>query len=265
VENLRPLKRYGQNFLVNKDIADKIITLLSPAKHDIIIEIGAGKGALTELLLQYNFKQLFAVEIDRRLVSQLKKLESKNPKYVIVAQDFMDISIPDLIGLHSTLKVIGNIPYYLTSNILFRLFDTYQSISRAVLMVQNEVADRIVAEPGCKDYGILAIMCALHGTAQKEFVVKKENFSPVPKVDSAIISISFAEDIPDLTDYILFKRIIKGVFQMRRKKIHNSLKHILGDSKTAQITSIDKSKRPEALSISEYIALTNEVKQLYEA
>jgi 16S rRNA (adenine1518-N6/adenine1519-N6)-dimethyltransferase len=264
-DQVRPLKKLGQNFLINNSISEKIVEILEPEKKDNIIEIGAGKGALTKILLERDSNQLIAIEVDKRLIKDLNLLKKGNSEFRIIQNDFMDIPLPDLIAPGTKTKVIGNIPYNLTSSILFKLLDNFKLISRVVLMVQKEVANRIVARPGNKEYGILSVLTALHGAVRKEFDVKKENFYPVPKVDSAVISINFFSKLTGLYDYDLFKKIVKGCFQTRRKMLQNSLKRVVGENITGILKTQDLKKRPEELSVLDFISLSNEVYEIEKA
>ena len=262
---VRPLKKFGQNFLINNSISEKIVEILEPNNNDNIIEIGAGKGALTKILLERDANQLIAIEVDKRLINDLNLLKNGNPEFRIIQNDFMDIPLHDLITSGTKSKVIGNIPYNLTSSILFKLLASFKLISRAVLMVLKEVANRIVATPGTKEYGILSVLTALHGTVRKEFDVGRENFYPVPKVDSAVMSINFFHKLTGLYDYDLCKKIVKGCFQTRRKMLQNSLKRVVGENITGVLKTQDLKKRPEELSVLDFISLSNEVYEIKKA
>jgi 16S rRNA (adenine1518-N6/adenine1519-N6)-dimethyltransferase len=159
--------------------------------------------------------------------------------------------------------VAGNIPYYITSPIVFRLMEYHRFIARAVLMVQKEVADRLTARCGSRDYGIPTVFLATVGRAQKLFDIAKENFRPVPKVDSSAIQLDFDRTAEDVADYDLFVRLVRGTFQTRRKKIKNSLERIIGTELTARVHSIDLNCRPEELSPEQFRELANEVHKIY--
>lgn len=258
---VRALKRFGQNFLKNPHISQKIVAAIEPGTGDTILEIGPGKGALTRLLLEKNIRRLIAVEIDRRLIEELKKFEKASDTFTLINKDFMKLSFSELSG-GSRIKLIGNIPYNLTSGILFKILDNYQYVSRAVLMIQKEVAERIVSGPGSRDYGILSVMTAIHGKTQRVLNVSRENFSPVPRVDSAVIAIDLFEKPLPVEDYHLFKEVVKASFQTRRKKMSNNLKRHFGSELTSYITTIDQNKRPEQLSVDEFRSLANEIYHL---
>lgn len=258
---VRALKRFGQNFLNNPHISQRIVSAIEPETTDTILEIGPGKGALTRLLLEKDIKRLIAVEIDRRLIEELKNLERSFNNFTLINEDFMDISFSDFSG-DLRIKLIGNIPYNLTSGIIFKILDNYQYISRAVLMIQKEVAERIVSGPGSRDYGILSVMTALHGITGKVLNVGRENFSPVPRVDSTVIAIDLFEKPMQVEDYHLFRQVVKACFQTRRKKLSNNLKRHFGSEMTSRISSVDQNKRPEQLSVEEFQSLTNEIYHL---
>ncbi len=262
---VRPLKRFGQNFLINEGIAKKIVSLLEIKSSDNIVEIGAGKGSLTKLILETGVKRLTAIEIDYRLLGDLRALDTKDTEFIIIQDDFLEVHLDNFPLENEKIKIIGNIPYNITSAIIFKLLEHFHLISRAVLMVQKEVAERIVAEPGNKEYGILSILTAIHGRVTKELNIKKNNFYPVPKVDSAILTMEFNDKLNDIFDYELFKIIVKGTFQTRRKMLHNSLKRISGEEITGLIKTQDLSKRPEELTVENFISLANEIYEIKKA
>ena len=253
---IRSLKKYGQIFLQNKYFAEKIVDSLNCMEDDIILEIGPGKGVLTELLLQKRHKKLLVVEIDKRL-SQL--LIEKFPTGLTIIQDnILNLSFRQ-IAEKNKIKLIGNIPYYITSDIIFKIIDNYNYIKCAVLMVQKEVANRLVASIKTKDYGILTILAGFHGKVSHLFDITRENFSPVPNVDSSVVHLNFNEPESRDFDYELFKRIVKTGFKYRRKMLRNSLKKMDISQDLKHISSISLDKRPEELSIEDFKLLTNEI------
>jgi 16S rRNA (adenine1518-N6/adenine1519-N6)-dimethyltransferase len=263
--SIRPLKKFGQNFLTNQNIAEKIVNTIEPGSDDIIIEIGPGKGVLTKILASKNVGRIIAVEVDERLLDNLFDITSANTNLQILHDDILNTQFEQLDIPGSDIKILGNIPYNLTSGILFKLYDNYRMISKAVLMIQKEVADRLISKPGSKDYGILSVLTALHGRVKKEFEVKRTNFYPAPNVDSAVISIDFYSALDGLVDYDIFVYIVKGCFQTRRKMLQNSLKRIFNKDLTGSIQKIDLKKRPEDLSVQEFVALSNEITDLNKA
>ena len=253
---IKPLKKFGQNFLQNKYIAEKIVDFLNCEKNDVIIEIGPGKGVLTELLVKKTYKKFTVIEIDPRLSVAIKE---KFPTDLSVIQEsILDVSI-EQIAKENRVKIIGNIPYYITSDIIFKIVDNFKYVKRAVLMVQKEVANRLVAETKTKDYGLLTIFVGIHANVRRVFDVDRENFYPVPNVDSSVVCIDFEILENKNFDYKLFKKIVRTGFTSRRKMLHNSLKKLLDSYKIKNITSISLDKRPEELSIADFKELTNEV------
>jgi 16S rRNA (adenine1518-N6/adenine1519-N6)-dimethyltransferase len=253
---IKPLKKFGQNFLQNIYYAEKIVDSLNCKENDIIIEIGPGKGILTEQLIQKEHKNISVIEIDQRLANMLEK------KYVgnlsIIHDSVLNVSFERL-AKDRRIKIIGNIPYNITSDIIFKIVDNYKYIKLAVLMLQKEVANRLVAATKTKDYGILSIFVGLHCKIRRLFDVNRENFYPIPNVDSAVVCLDFdiVENIN--CDYDLFKKIVKTGFNSRRKKLRNSLKKLLISYDINYVSSISLDKRPEELTIEDFKILTNEI------
>ena len=253
---IKPLKKFSQNFLQNQLLAEKIVDSLNCNKNDNLLEIGAGKGALTEILFRREYKSLTVVEVDPRLINLLKKKYAN--KIQIIQSSFINISLAQLAGV-DRLKIIGNIPYNITSEIIFKLIENYNYIKYAVLMVQKEVANRLIAETRTKDYGMLTIFTSLYSKVDKLIDVGRENFFPVPKVDSCVIKLEF-NDLPDKDlDYALFRKIVKTGFNLRRKKLRNSLNKIFSAQELENISSIWLEKRPEELTLEEFKMLTTEL------
>lgn len=213
----RPAKKsLGQNFLIDDNISRKIVTAISPSSDDMVIEIGPGRGALTRLLAMTG-SRIVAVEKDRHLAESLRSELSAFTNLEIVTADFLEYNLPDKpLGL----KVIGNIPYNLTAPIVSRLVDLRESIDLAVLMVQNEVAARLSAHPGTKDYGAISVRLQLVSEVEKMFVVTPSCFRPRPRVDSRVVRIVF-KDKTALGDEEAFVSFVKGAFGMRRKMFRN--------------------------------------------
>ncbi|AWX42614.1 dimethyladenosine transferase [Metamycoplasma cloacale] len=228
MEEFRAKKCFGQNFLINKHIQEKIVNLGNIEGQDVI-EIGPGQGALTYLMID-KVKKLTCYEIDRDLHQKLTK-EIKNKNVEIKLQDFLEAELPN-----SKYIVIGNIPYNITSDILFKLIDNSENISKAVLMVQKEVAERITAKANSKEYGKLTVSLNYIGECKLEFIVKANNFNPAPKVDSAIISITFNKEL-EYPKYE-FLKFVKNLFQYKRKTLINNLINVY--SKNSLIEALNK-------------------------
>ncbi len=257
----RPKKFLGQNFLVDKNIANKIVNSLEIKPGETVIEIGPGQGVLTELLcgLSTNF---FAVEIDKSI---FEKLNSEyGEKIKLIHDDFLNINLNDESFLtHGKIKVIGNIPYNLTSEILFKLFESSDKLDSAVMMMQKEVACRLTANPGTKDYGILAINTQLFTLPKILFNVPPTAFFPKPKVVSSVVKLDFIKNPLPVKEMRFFKTLVKESFGKRRKIMKNSLKNMFElNNISFESIDFDFSRRAESVSIKEYIELANEMIKL---
>ena len=237
-------KRFGQNFLVDDQIVNRIVATISPKKSDNIVEIGPGKGALTFPLLQ-NLDHLSVIEIDRDLISLLKL--KKQDKLTIYEADALKFDY----GLISdNLRIVGNLPYNISSPLLFRLLSSKNQIIDMTFMLQKEVVDRIVASHGSKTYGRISVMMQAFFKVESMFTVPKESFDPQPKIESAILYLKTRTK--PLTENIkLLEKIVKISFSQRRKTLKNCLKSILSQEQT----KIDLSLRAEMLSVENFITL----------
>jgi len=262
---MHPVKMLGQNFLVDSNVIDRIIQIVDPQKDDHILEIGPGQGALTRKLLAEDLN-LTAVELDKRLAPLLTEEFASNGRVEILEADILDLDLCNTLTnrFEGKWKVAANLPYNISSQILFKFLETPQLFLKLVLMLQKEVGERLVALPGCKEYGILTPLCNLHFDIKKEFIVRPGSFNPSPKVDSVVLSfIPLQKPRVDVGDEKLFRRIVKGAFGQRRKTLNNSLKaafpELLPDilSEIFKVASIDPLRRGETLSISEFARLTN--------
>lgn len=227
MQGITPKKSYGQNFLNDKNIIHKIIKLVECKQDDLIIEIGPGQGALTEFLLLEPIN-LLAVEFDMRAVDFLyeKFIPELNTHFELINDDIRNINIQNILAKYNKdkLKVIGNIPYNISSDILFWLFEQSQYIDKAIIMIQKEVAQRIVSVPKTKDYGILTIAADLVGNTKKAFDVSPSCFYPKPKVNSSVIEFAFNKNKYDFTDFKKVMQLVKSAFNQRRKVLKNSLR-----------------------------------------
>ena len=237
-------KRFSQNFLVDDQIVNRIVATISPKKSDNIVEIGPGKGALTFPLLQ-NLDHLSVIEIDRDLISLLKL--KKQDKLTIYEADALKFDY----GLISdNLRIVGNLPYNISSPLLFRLLSSKNQIIDMTFMLQKEVVDRIVASHGSKTYGRISVMMQAFFEVESMFTVPKESFDPQPKIESAILYLKTRTK--PLTENIkLLEKIVKISFSQRRKTLKNCLKSILSQEQT----KIDLSQRAEMLSVENFITL----------
>ncbi|MFM1605705.1 MAG: 16S rRNA (adenine(1518)-N(6)/adenine(1519)-N(6))-dimethyltransferase RsmA [Candidatus Pseudothioglobus sp.] len=242
-----PRKRFGQNFLVDDQIINRIISTINPKNNEIIVEIGPGKGALTLPILEH-LDHLNVIEIDRDLVSLLNS--AQQDKLTIFEADVLQF---DFNQFPQKIRVIGNLPYNISSPLLFHLLDFREQIIDMTFMLQKEVVDRIVATHGNKTYGRLSVMMQAFFEVESMFVVPKESFEPQPKIESAILYLKTRTE-PLVKNPKPLEEIVKIAFSQRRKTLKNCLKSIINQSQT----EIDLSQRAEMLSIENFITLMND-------
>ena len=252
MQKVKPLKRFGQNYLHDKNIIKKIISVIDPQPDDIIVEIGPGRGALTELI--YGKTQNFiAVEIDKRVIEDLR---IKFPKLILVESDFLKV---DLLKIYNTankkFRIIGNIPYNLTSPIIFRAIANSEIIKDTVIMVQYDVAKRMTANKGTKDYGILSVLLKYFSETKLCFKVSPNAFYPKPKITSAVVHIKLNELSISKSERDTFIKIVKASFGNRRKTLKNSLSNSIFRALNFSETDIDLSLRAEQLDVKEFVTL----------
>jgi len=240
----QPRKRFGQNFLVDDEIVNRIIAIISPKKSDNIVEIGPGMGALTFPLVEY-LDHLNVIEIDRDLISLLK---SKNQKKLTIYE--ADALKFDYDQISNNLRIVGNLPYNISSPLLFRLLSKKNQIIDMTFMLQKEVVDRIVAKHGSKTYGRLSVMMQAFFEVESMFTVPKESFEPQPKIESAILYLK-TRSKPLTQNTKLLEKIVKVSFSQRRKTLKNCLKSILNQEQT----EIDLTQRAEMITIENFITL----------
>ncbi len=218
---IKAIKKYGQNFLKNKKILENIVSFSGVEENDLIIEIGPGMGALTEYLVKKN-SYLLCYEIDERMRNYLKKYE--NNKVKIIFDDFMKRDInKDVKSIsYNKLYVIANIPYYITSPILLKLIESELNFDKIILLVQKEFAERLTAEHGHKEYNAFTLFVDFYYEAKIKFIVSKNDFIPVPNVDSAVIELIKKEENYVENKYFYFQ-FIKDAFKSKRKTLKNNL------------------------------------------
>ncbi len=251
----KPLKRFGQNYLVDQNTVKKIIAEFAPLPDDLILEIGPGRGILTKHLDKCGAK-VYAVEIDKRVIDELKN-NFENVDFV--RADILKIDLKEL-STEKKLRIIGNIPYNITSPILFKIIDNLALIDDALFMVQYEVAKRIVAEPRTKDYGILSVILNHFFEVKFCFKVPPTVFYPKPKVDSAIIKFR-SKPINDYFDNKLFINVVKGAFGNRRKNLKNSYSNSILRDYDFTSFPVELTKRAEELSVADYLKIYNFFKE----
>lgn len=264
----RPKKRYGQHFLIDKDVVRDIISLAGFKDSDTILEIGPGSGALT-VPLSASVRHITAVEKDPWLAEALaRKLSGKGIENVTVSnEDILGFALERVRPLGSKgIQVIGNIPYNISSPLLEKLMVNKGFIQWAVLMLQSEVAERITASPGTKAYGALTLILGFHCTTAPMLDVSRKAFRPVPKVDSTLVKLDFTRPFPAKdVNAVSFKKVVKGAFYHRRKTVLNSLSRYfsqLDRGRLAEILEkcgIDPDQRAESLAMDEFVTLAREI------
>lgn len=257
MQSIRPKQSLGQNFLRDENIARKIVGSLTLTPDDVLLEIGPGEGALTKYLV-HHVRDLIVVDIDERVVAALKEMFPKD-EVEILHRDFLDVDFAGILAGRQAkrLRIIGNIPYNITSHILFHILDNRSWIADATLMMQKEVARRLVAAPKTKDYGILAVFSQLFADVEVLFDVSPQCFSPVPKVTSSVVRLRILERPRfAMGDEHFFRTMIRSIFGKRRKTLRNSLGYFV-DPVPPLPLQFDLSKRPEELSIEELVQLGN--------
>lgn len=254
----RAKKSLGQNFLQDANVAHKIIRAFDPKSGDSVVEIGPGKGALTALLLQ-TLPHLTAIELDNDLAPLLQ--EQFGEKISIIHNDILNVSLTELREQIGTpLRLIGNIPYNITTPILFHVVDSLPAVKDFLVMMQTEVAQRIVAKPRTKEYGILSILLQYYSTPKMQFAVSRNSFFPIPNVSSAIIHLDFEHPFtPKAMNDQLFRKIVRGTFGKRRKTLRNGLKGLDVPASELEQLSVDLELRPEELSVADFVQLSNEL------
>jgi len=263
--SIRPKQSLGQNFLIDNNIARNIVRDLRLEQEDIIVEIGPGEGALTQHIAG-RVKRLIAVEVDGRAIDDLRN-KFQLASVEIIHQNFLDVSLLDWKKKYkSKLKIVGNIPYHLTSPILFKVFEERDAVQSITFMIQREVAVRISAKPNTREYGILAVLSQFYGVPQILFNVSPNCFYPKPKVTSTVVQIKMKTAGESNFDYGLFHTVVRTAFGKRRKTLRNCLKYLPLEKDTVQriIEEVDfpMENRPEQLSGDEFIQLTRKIKQI---
>ncbi len=255
------VKALGQHFLKNPAVLRKIVHQISPSKDDLIIEIGAGKGALTFPLAE-QAERVVAVEKDPSLIPFLRK---KNiPNLTILEKDILKVDFKQLTEKKSqkNVKLVGNLPYSLSSQILFKVLQERELFSECVFLIQKEVAERICGQPGSKNYAPLSILFQIYFLARIHFIVSPASFSPPPQVDSGLISLKKrSRPLLRIKNEDLFQKLLRGSFQHRRKTLFNNLKRFNFSLSLIiaayQKFGLEKNLRPEQLTISQFVDLYN--------
>ncbi len=260
---IRPKKSLGQNFLKDENVAHKIISSLHLTGEDKVLEIGPGTGVLTKYIVG-NAVKVIAVEIDNNLAHQLRDQFSDLAGFTLLHRDVLKISFPEIFDRVNDWRVVANLPYHITSPVLFKLFENRFSFRDATFMVQKEVAQRIVAAPGSKTYGILSVFSQFYADVKILFDVSKNVFYPVPEVDSAVVYFKFRKEQQlNETEEALFRKVVKGVFAQRRKMLRNSLKSIQDLNIDVSRLNVNLKERPEQLTVENFIDLIRQILSLH--
>lgn len=256
-------KRFGQHFL-EPVWADKLVEAIAPRREDVFLEIGPGPGILT-LRLAPKVSRLIAIEIDRDLAASLSPKLPANASVVVA--DVLNADLPDVlssIGSSIAVRVVGNLPYNISSPILFRLLDLqrHRPLADATLMLQREVADRIIARPGTAEYGVLSVLVQWRADATRLLAIPPGAFRPPPAVRSALIRLAFRPPMFPVADEQILVRMVRGMFTQRRKTLSNALAPFGIDmgllaSKALDAAGIDPRRRPETLEIVEIARLAD--------
>lgn len=262
-KGLKPLKQLGQNFLVDGNIAQKIVHAAGVSQNDAVIEIGPGAGALTQIVAGQG-AYILALELDRGLASALQELLQPYPRVVVIQGDALDMDWTDLTSRHFGLervKLIANLPYNISSPLMFNLFRQGFPFKLAVLMFQKEVARRLVAAPGSSDYGGLTVICGYYTDSSLLFNVSRRVFWPEPGVDSAVISLRPRLPLLGEQEELVFWKIVRRAFQGKRKTIINSLRPALNLSREKlesmlREASVDPWQRPAELGVRQFANLS---------
>ena len=268
--NFRLNKSLGQNFLVDNNILSKIIDAADINDEDIVIEVGTGIGTLTkELLLRA--KKVIAIEIDKKLIEIIGETLNNFDNLKVVNEDVLRIDIKEILGeinLDSSIKIVANLPYYITTAIIMKFLESGVDFKSFVIMIQKEVASRILAKPGTKSYGSLTVAIQYYANSYIVTNVSKSSFIPKPNVDSSVIKLEMKKEKEvRVNDEKIFFDVVRGSFAKRRKTILNSLsgykyfdKELI--SQALKNSEIDEKRRGETLTINEFANLTNEIEFL---
>lgn len=270
INNIKANKRFGQNFLIDDNILENIVKSAEITNNDLVIEIGPGLGNLTEYLLE-KAAYVILVEIDNNMINILNDRFKNNNNYILLNDDILKVNVDEIIEnienklnrKFEKIKVVANLPYYITTPIIFKLLQNENRINEITVMVQKEVAERIVAKNKTKDYGILTLMVNYLGTSDIKLIVPNNSFIPAPNVTSAVIKITKNKRFTVKDEELLFK-LIHSSFAQRRKKIINSLESTKFSNmskpeleKLFNECNISLNARAEELELQDYIKIVD--------
>lgn len=262
MENFKFKKEFGQNFIFDGNLLSAIVSDSGITSNDEVLEIGAGAGTLTQKICD-KAKKVVSYEIDKKLTEHLKTLESKNKNLEVVMADALKTPIEEIEKhFKGNYKIVANLPYYITSPMIFKFLEETNKVESLTVMVQKEVAERFSAKENSKDYGVATIMINYQADVEYLRTVKRQMFTPPPNVDSALIKITPNPNKPKANSNENFAKIVKGSFSMRRKTLQNNLFSSLQIPKEKTVESLLKigkepTARAEELSIENFIYLAN--------
>ena len=253
---MHPRKRFGQNFLRDQTVIDRIVAAINPTPQGTFVEIGPGQGALTQKVLPL-CQHLIAIELDRDLIAPLQQRCQGLGELSIHQADALKFDFSQLYVDGKRLTVFGNLPYNISSPLLFHLLDYSQTIDHIIFMLQYEVVARMAAEPGTKAYGRLSVMIQYHCAVEPLFDVAPEAFYPAPKVNSTVVRLTPHRPLPfPVTDRTVFQNVVRSAFQQRRKTLANALKDHISPTDLVKI-EIDPQLRPDQISLQNYVKIAN--------
>ena len=265
--NLRAKKNFGQNFLVDASVTGRMASTLRD--DSVVIEVGPGIGSLTEELAK-RAKHVRSYEIDERLIPVLEDTLKDYDNVEIVLQDILETDInkelQPLVDKYKHIEFVANLPYYITTPVLFKLFESSIPFEKIVVMIQKEVADRFSAKPGTKEYGALSVESQYLYDVKKLFNVPRTSFNPAPNVDSAVISFTKHEKNKTVDNEKLFFELVKACFKQRRKTLYNNLREYFDSKEKAELlllkANIPLETRAEMLDLNQYIELYKALKEI---
>lgn len=251
-----PRKRFGQHFLEDQTVIARLIAAIAPKPDEHLVEIGPGQGVLTQELVTL-VKNLDAVEIDRDLIQILKKLALLYPNLKLHQADALTFDFTSLATAEYKIRVVGNLPYNISTPLLFHLMDQMSVIQDMHFMLQKEVVERMAAKPGTHSYGRLSVMVQYKCQVEELFVVPASAFNPPPKVESAVTRLIPYAQLPFVAmDFARFGLVVRQAFSQRRKMLHNCLKDLVPMTALEQL-GIDANVRPEQLSVADFVKISN--------
>jgi 16S rRNA (adenine1518-N6/adenine1519-N6)-dimethyltransferase len=257
---IRPLRRFSQNFLEDPVFARKLVEAMNVKAGDTLLEIGPGKGILTRCLIESPAEKIIGVELDRRCAERIRQIFPDDRRFRLIEQDFLKTDLSSLAAGAAKLRIVGNIPYAITSPILFRLLENRRLIFDFTMTVQKEVGQRIAGSPGSRAYGIPSVLFHLHSDVRLLFDIPATAFHPKPKVESSVLQGRFLEAPRyPVSDEVFFRTFVKTLFGQRRKMIRNTVKKWNLNPEDWGDMAKFLDRRPEALTVEQLIALSDHV------